>query len=296
MRYSDRQQHCLQAMGIVPWVSRLPEDIAALAAAGASLETEQAASPDNGDAALANAPETVASAAEAGPRTATASATASATAQQTPPEPLPATTAPAPVSESAPVPASTATATTPVAATMSASIQPPVAASDLGGWLQAQTLASIEFRGGMHPVLGVAEAPLLVVLALDHPSPTAGSMAGDDGRLFELMLRSIDMSNRDTRRCLLARRAADSEISPDSPARLDSLYTPGTRGVLMLMSPWTFDEADDAVELHQTRLPGSGLPVWRIAHPALLLEQPQLKRQAWQVLKNIRATLDGAVR
>ncbi len=173
-----------------------------------------------------------------------------------------------------------------------------MAAGGLGKWVLEQALVPIEFRGGLHPVLGVAEAPLLVVLAQRAPSWQAGSMAGDDGRLFELMLRSIALSNRDTRRCQLGHRLAAADVvggDAVSQAGVSGLCTAGTRGVLLLMNPWSFDPGDIAVEQHQSRLPGSGLPLWRVAHPAVLLEQPQLKRQAWQVLKRLRATLDGAV-
>ena len=79
-----------------------------------------------------------------------------------------------------------------------------------------------------------------------------------------------------------------------SQAGVSALCTANTRGVLILMDPWSFDADDSAVKQHQSRLPDSGLPVWRIAHPALLLEQPQHKRQDWQVLKGVRAMLDGA--
>ena len=78
-----------------------------------------------------------------------------------------------------------------------------------------------------------------------------------------------------------------------SQAGVGGLCSKATRGVLVLMNPWSFDRSDTAVEQHQSRLPESGLPLWRIAHPAILLDQPQLKRQAWQVLKRLRATLDG---
>ncbi len=185
----------------------------------------------------------------------------------------------------------------PSAAMAGADTSPPAAIENLGHWLLQQELAPIEFRGGLHPVLGVADAPVLVVLAQDASSPAAGSMSGDDGRLFELMLRSIALSNRDTRRCQLASQSAVAASSGGADAHLQAgvggLCSAATRGVLVLMNPWSFDRSDTAVEQHQSRLPESGLPLWRIAHPAILLDQPQLKRQAWQVLKRLRATLDG---
>lgn len=184
-----------------------------------------------------------------------------------------------------------------IASPAASPVQPPRAMDILGEWLLEQALVPIEFRGGQHPVLGVADAPLLVVLALDAPSPTAGSMSGDDGRLFELMLRSVSLANRDTRRCQLGHRMNDStRVGTDSvsQAGVSALCAANTRGVLVLMDPWVFDAGDSAVTQHQSRLPGSGIPVWRIAHPAILLEQPQLKRQAWHVLKALRAMLDGA--
>lgn len=162
----------------------------------------------------------------------------------------------------------------------------PCDVADLGEWLLGQRLVPIEFRGALHPVLGVAGAPLLVVLSQENTLPVAGSMTGDDGRLFELMLRSIALGNRDTRRCLLGNE-------PTSTSDISSLLTAQTRGVLVLMEDWSFDVSDVTVEQHRGRLPQSGLPVWRMAHPSIVLQRAMLKRQAWQVLKNIRAMLNG---
>ena len=280
---------------MVPWVSRLPEDAAALlkTASAASVDihetataVEQPAEPDRLESAMP-APAVIAADPVSTEQTGESVDQALQEGDKTSAVELPTTTMPADVGLEQ----------TSSAAASDAGASPPAAIESLGQWLLQQTLAPIEFRGGLHPVLGVADAPVLVVLAQDAPSPTAGSMAGDDGRLFELMLRSIALSNRDTRRCQLDSRPGTASASADDAllqAGVGGLCSAGTRGVLMLMNPWSFDVADTAVEQHQSRLPESGLPLWRIAHPSILLEQPQLKRQAWQVLKRLRATLDGA--
>jgi len=47
----------------------------------------------------------------------------------------------------------------------------------------------------------------------------------------------------------------------------------------------------DPVQSPPSVLPGSGLPIFRIAHPAVLQAQPEFKRHAWTELKAIRKAL-----
>jgi hypothetical protein len=42
---------------------------------------------------------------------------------------------------------------------------------------------------------------------------------------------------------------------------------------------------------HQFAFGSVSLPAWRLPHPALLLSDPILKRQAWQILKAVRRVL-----
>jgi hypothetical protein len=219
MRFSARQQHCLQAMGIVPWVSRH------------AVDSE--------------------------------------------------------VTEVAEVAASS------VATGVEFAAQPPESVDKLGEWLMTRALVPIHLRGSVFPFLGSVEATVLVVVEQSGSEPPVAALEGDSARLFTLMLRSIQLSARDTRQCVVSCEPVSSSGNSD----LSVACTPQTRVVLMLMNTWPFDVSDTAAERHkgrlQGRLQGPELPLWRIAHPRLLLEQPLLKRQSWQVLKSLQAVLKG---
>ena len=220
MRFSARQQHCLQAMGIVPWVSRY------------AVEVQQAAD----------------------------------------------------VSEGANVAASF------IKPDFQVSAPPPASADRLGEWVSSRALVPIHYRGSEFPVLGAAEASVLIIVQQTGSLPATAALEGDSARLFALMLRSIQLTARDTRQCIVTTEPlASPDISVAGVA-----CTPQTRAVLLLMDPWPFDSADTGAQGHIDRLPGSQLPIWRIAHPRLLLEQPLLKRHSWQVLKSLQSVLTGS--
>ncbi len=215
MRFSARQQHCLNAMGIVPWVSRHAAEVVEVAEVAASAFT------------LA----------------------------------------------------------------VEAEAQPPESAARLGEWVLSRALVPIHYRGSEFPVLGAAEASVLVIVEQAGSQPATAALEGDSARLFELMLRSIRLTARDTRQCIVSTEPA---VRPDIGVA-GAACTPQTRAVLLLMDPWPFDVTDTDVEQHIGRLPGSELPLWRMAHPQLLLEQPLLKRQSWQVLKSLQSVLTRSV-
>ncbi len=221
MRFSARQQHCLQAMGIVPWVSRHAVEVAEVA------QTHAIA----GDATAASS-----------------------------------------------------------TASVEFSAQPPESAATLGEWVLSRALAPIHYRGSEFSVLGAAEASVLVIVEQRGSQPATAALEGDSARLFELMLRSIRLSARDTRQCIVS---AEPVAGPDNSVG-SVACTPHTRAVLLLMDPWSFDVADTDVTRHHGRLPGLELPLWRIAHPRQLLERPLLKRQSWQVLKSLQSVLTGS--
>ena len=167
--------------------------------------------------------------------------------------------------------------------------QPPESAARLGEWILSRALVPIHYRGSEFPVLGAAEARVLVIVEQAGSQPATAVLEGDSARLFGLMLRSIQLDARDTRQCILS---TDPVASPASSVA-GAACTAQTRAVLLLMDPWPFDITDIDVERHVGRLPGSELPVWRIAHPQMLLKQPLLKRQSWQVLKSLQSVLTG---
>lgn len=169
--------------------------------------------------------------------------------------------------------------------------RPPEAVAELGQWVSSRALVPIHFRGSEFPVLGAAEASVLVIVEQAGSQPATAALEGDSARLFALMLRSIQLTARNTRQCIVSTEpVTHPDISVTGVA-----CTPQTRAVLLLMNPWPFDTTDIDVERHSGRLQvrpqGLELPLWRIAHPQLLLEQPLLKRQSWQVLKSLQSIL-----
>ena len=247
MRVSARQQHCLQAMGIVPWVSRY------------AVAIEQAEEVVD-DAEVAGVAEVV------------AVAEVAEVAQLT---------------DAAEVADVAAIATR---SDLQSSAPPPESADKLGEWVSSRALVPIHYRGSEFPVLGAAAASVLVIVQQTGSQRATAALEGDSARLFALMLRSIQLTARDTRQCIVATEPlANPDISVAGVA-----CTPQTRAVLLLMDPWPYDIADIDADGHAGRLPGVELPLWRIAHPQLLLEQPLLKRQSWQVLKSVQSVLTGS--
>ncbi len=103
MRFSARQQHCLNAMGIVPWVSRHAAEVVEVAEVAASAFT------------LA----------------------------------------------------------------VEASAQPPESAARLGEWVLSRALVPIHYRGSEFPVLGAAEATVLVIVEQTGSQPATAALEGD---------------------------------------------------------------------------------------------------------------------
>lgn len=262
MRFSARQQYCLTTMGVVPWVSRhavapevvVAEEVALVAEASVVQEVALASEE-------AATPEIVVS-----PQVAVT---------------------PEVAEEQAALLMPAASGQQPFTA------QPPESIADLGPWVLSRALAPIHHRGTVFPVLGAAEACLLIIVQQADTGPAIAALEGDAARLFNLMLRSIKLSGRDTRQCILS---AEPLATPDMSVA-GAAITAQTRAVLVLMEDWPFDASDIAAEPHRARLPGPGpqLPIWRIAHPRHLLQQPLLKRQSWQILKLLSAELSGDI-
>lgn len=153
---------------------------------------------------------------------------------------------------------------------------PPRSVEALGEWLASCSLAELT---------GPAEAPLLVIIEPSVDDLDKPALTGDAASLFELMLRSIRLSSRDIRTCCITQ--APTSLTPGV------LCTPHTRALLLLQDSWPFDPAQSASAQHQGCLSDPLRPLWRVAHPRRLLEQPELKRQSWQVLKSVHALLAG---
>ena len=222
--FSERQQRCLEAMGIVPWVSRNPEPEAAVdRALEPVITTDDHMAESLGQ--IIDSPH--------------------------------------------------------VAATFL-----PSDLQGLGLWLPRQPLANFGYKGAVHTVLGHPEASVLVVVQRHRQGVSELPLSGDAAQLFELMMRSIDLGRSDVRQCALADNAGPSDSQQTVFQSVGDACTPQTRAILLLS--WLEVNNDPSADAHHCRLAQSQLPVWRISHPDLLLQENQRKRQAWQVMKALQ--------
>jgi hypothetical protein len=225
--FSERQQHCLEAMGIVPWVSRNPEPEAV---PYRSFET--VLSTENR---LAESSEQV-------------------------------------------VDSSHVVAT-----------DLPSDLDALGLWLPEQPLASFGYKGAEHTILGHPEASVLVVVQRNRQNDREMPLSGDAAQLFELMMRSINLGRSDVRQCALAGKMLPSDGQKTVVQSVSDACTPQTRAILLLL-PLEANN-DPSADAHYCRSAQSQLPVWRISHPDILLQENQRKRQAWQAMKALQQYL-----
>ena len=133
--------------------------------------------------------------------------------------------------------------------------------------------------------------------------PGLPPLEGEPAELFALMLRSIGLGRADVSLCALdgpapgsradgtpADAEADARASgePAGPA-LRELLGGARRTVLMLVH-----DARDAGPVDvdgDAALRALGVAAFRVPHPALLLERPAAKREAWAALKAVRRRL-----
>lgn len=165
----------------------------------------------------------------------------------------------------------------------------------LAEWLVEQALVQFNHRGTSVSFSGSEQASLLVVCVhTDMNSQDAASIQPLNAQctqLLKLMLQAIDLSMTDIRQCLVTavdsvRSASDNDGSPET---IDGLCTPHNKGVLLLdplYSESTHQSGSDAC-----LIPTSSLPLWRIPHPDCLLQDPALKRHAWESLKAVKHAL-----
>lgn len=170
----------------------------------------------------------------------------------------------------------------------------PLELNALANWLPSQRLAAFKERGVIQHMTGSKTARLVVVV-----EPMAGvanqvPLSGDALRLFELMMRAISLSRRDVAITGLAggNTSVDPALNTEaSEETLAIICTDHTRAVVLLQQQWAY-QSTNAAE-HHTRLALHQLPVWRLPHPDLLLQQSALKRPAWQMLKAVQSVLSG---
>ncbi|MBX2878981.1 MAG: hypothetical protein KTR32_03560 [Granulosicoccus sp.] len=166
----------------------------------------------------------------------------------------------------------------------------PQQIDELANWVESQTLAMFDYRGGSTHHIGSPQAGLLAIAQLDSDVKNSGPLGNEELRLFEMMMHAI---NLDRGSFSLAAVGASPGGEPNALSeKLDSqvvsdLINDYTRAVVFLMrQPLQNASAEEHCRLNRSRL-----PFWRIAHPAVLLHQPEEKRHAWESLKAIRAVL-----
>lgn len=257
LRYTERQQHCLESMGLVAWVSR--EDVHAEAIVDApAIEVLDAT------ASVATA--------ESVPASVNNSASNPANDSHT------ATPANAQVNSAASIPASTEW------------VEPPEDVTELAAWLPAQMLSPVSSAGQSLFYAGIETAPLLIVEEADVSNQLAGpvGMSAEGAQLFELMMRAITVPATKRKLCLLASNAAPNSTS--ATACVQEMIYPETRAVLYLSRRWDSISQCSTSE-HHCRLVQSLLPAWRVPHPDILLQRSDYKRQAWHCLQGLQSAL-----
>ncbi len=283
MSFSARQQICLEAMGMVPWVSNV---LPTAPLAADPLAGMQAPEPLAGT----QVPEPLAGTQVPEPLAGTQV-----------PEPLAGTQVPA-----APLSAEQLLAELPadlLSDTPAAlPAQMPTDLQSLSAWLSYQPLSSFLASGKRRHVMGRDDASLVVVVETgsgvgQHP------LEGDAARLFDMMMKAIKLTRQQLRICALAGDSVESESgsgadagderAAEQPTRttLSDICNPQTKAVLLFVQRW--DAPDDCVTSQDdtVRLAAPPCPVWRIPHPDILLSRNQLKRQAWQSLQALQRVL-----
>lgn len=146
-----------------------------------------------------------------------------------------------------------------------------------------------ELRGQIQP------AALMVLVMCASPADTvSGSLlSGEDGVLFDKMLAAIGLARPQIHLSCWLKRAPD--FNPEPPADEVAAACPRLHAELQLARPKAlllmgrfFERADVAQHLHKL---GSGIPSFHIPHPQQMLDDPQLKRPAWQTLQNLQAAV-----
>jgi hypothetical protein len=161
---------------------------------------------------------------------------------------------------------------------------------DLAAWLENQPLMPFSYRGSPLNVLGSEQASLVVVCMHDaatEQSQASLPLSSECASLFDLMIRAIDLPRTAVRQCVVSRTSALQQTSDWQS--FDNLLSPHVRAILVLelLDIWE----NTSVDSDAATLPGCALPMWRIPHPQILLDNPSLKRRAWESLKCLKKLL-----
>lgn len=171
------------------------------------------------------------------------------------------------------VPVSDSTA---VAAGNGISSTEPLDLDELGAWLSEQALAQFTYRSKTLDRIGKEDAPVLLIMD-ELPLPDS------QGRLLNDMLRAIELDPRDA--CLVCLDVAESLVPT---ATVQSVTHAGTRAVLY------FSDLHVSAQPHYTSaFKFDSRCAWCLPTLKKLQQQPQLKRQAWNSLKELQGALAG---
>lgn len=145
------------------------------------------------------------------------------------------------------------------------------------------------FRGNkafLHPGSGAAS----VLIVMEQSAVTPGEdlqLPPEQERLLTDMLKAIQLDNRQVVRALMADEGSvPVEINQD----LVPALTPTIQAVIRLVLSKA-DMQGDSEQESRWALPGTDLPAWNLPHPVRILEQPVLKRRAWNVLKAVKSAV-----
>lgn len=163
---------------------------------------------------------------------------------------------------------------------------------------ESQTAAPAPTDSNTHalPRLHIAVQPARLMVLAPCPAPEdllhGALFSGQTGTLLDNMLAAIGLNPEEAHKTAWLKSEPDF-AEPDAAAMMQELAAMqaelaecGAEAVLLLGQ--TFSRPDHAAAAAQ--LCGS-LPSFTVPHPARLLRQPQLKAQAWQELKRLRAAL-----
>lgn len=166
----------------------------------------------------------------------------------------------------------------------------PEEMTTLQEWLPHQHLSSFVSAGKLRQVMGPEDAALLVVVDTDSAIEQQ-PLDGEAARLFDLMMRAINLTRHQLRLCRLAPVSTTTTPNADNAQSLSDVCNGQTKAVLLLLQNWNALAHVAQSELHEGRLGTVHLPFWRIPHPDVLLRQSTLKRQAWSSLQALQRAL-----
>lgn len=169
-------------------------------------------------------------------------------------------------------------------------------------WLATAVVAG-GHDGRRVPPAGPADAPLMVLsdvpeeADVDHGS----LLSGDQGTLFDAMMRAIGLDRANIRLASLATtRPPAGRLDPRQSRELVDLaarhVTIARPRALLLLGQQACELVTGAplgVDIAQRDFnhPGVKMAPFVIHHPRVLLSQPMLKRRAWDVLKTVRESI-----